>query len=91
MPATTAHPAAPRSALVTQLDCATASFLWPEDPVGWRQDLDARLARIQQHPEPALGFIEEHIRREHKPAQELGGPLTCIKAAAVPRAYSFRV
>ena len=27
----------------------------------WRQDLEARLALVQQHPEQNLGFIEEHL------------------------------
>jgi len=61
--ASTAATAAAPSALVAALDSATASFLRPEDLVGWRQDLDARLARIQQHPEQGLGFIEEHVRQ----------------------------
>ena len=29
----------------------------------WREDLQARLARVQQHPEQGLGFIEETIRQ----------------------------
>lgn len=60
---TTRPPAASRSALVAELDSATPSFPGSEDLVGWRQDLDARLARIQQHPEHGLGFIEEHVRQ----------------------------
>jgi hypothetical protein len=63
LPTTTRPTAAAPSALVAALDSATVSFLWPEDLVGWRQDLDARLARIQQHPEQGLGFIEEHVRQ----------------------------
>ena len=33
------------------------------DIARWREDLQARLARIQQHPEQGLGFIEETIRQ----------------------------
>ena len=29
----------------------------------WREDLQERLQRIQDHPEEALGFIEEHVRQ----------------------------
>lgn len=29
----------------------------------WREDLQARLARVQQHPEQGLGFLEETIRQ----------------------------
>lgn len=32
------------------------------DVARWREDLQARLARIQEHPEQGLGFIEETIR-----------------------------
>lgn len=35
----------------------------PEDLAQWRQDLEARLGRIQQHPEQGLGFIEEQVRQ----------------------------
>jgi hypothetical protein len=31
------------------------------DIARWRDDLQARLARVQQHPEQGLGFIEETI------------------------------
>jgi exonuclease VII large subunit len=63
LPTTTRHTAAPLSALVADLGSATPSFLSPEDLACWRQDLDARLARLQQHPEQGLGFIEEHVRQ----------------------------
>jgi len=33
------------------------------DIARWREDLQARLARVQQHPEQSLGFIEETIRQ----------------------------
>jgi hypothetical protein len=33
------------------------------DIARWRDDLHARLARVQQHPEQGLGFIEETIRQ----------------------------
>ena len=33
------------------------------DIARWREDLQARLGRIQQHPEQGLGFIEETIRQ----------------------------
>ena len=36
--------------------------LWAEDLAAWHQDLGARLARLQAHPEQGLGFIEEQVR-----------------------------
>jgi hypothetical protein len=33
------------------------------DIARWREDLQARLARVRQHPEQGLGFIEETIRQ----------------------------
>ena len=63
LPPTTRHPAAALLALVPDLGFATPSFLSPEDLACWRQDLDARLERLHQHPEQGLGFIEEHVRQ----------------------------
>src|SRR5215204_6496281 len=33
------------------------------DIARWREDLQTRLGRIQEHPEQGLGFIEETIRQ----------------------------
>jgi hypothetical protein len=42
-----------------------------EDLTRWRADLQARLQRVQQHPEQNLGFIEEHIRQSALELQRL--------------------
>lgn len=62
-PPSSAHPAAPWPARVRDLPVPTPSVLSPEELARWRQDLDARLGRLQQHPEQGLGFIEEHVRQ----------------------------
>lgn len=60
----TPRPPAPAlPALVPDLAGQAPAFLSPEDLAHWRQDLDTRLERIQQHPEQGLGFIEEHVRQ----------------------------
>lgn len=37
--------------------------LSPDEICQWRRDLEARLARLEQHPEQGLGFIEEQVRQ----------------------------
>jgi hypothetical protein len=39
----------------------TQARLTDDELQAWRQDLEARLDRVQQHPEQNLGFIEEHL------------------------------
>lgn len=41
------------------------------DIARWREDFQARLARVQQHPEQGLGFIEENIRQSTLELQRL--------------------
>jgi hypothetical protein len=51
----------------------------------WRQDLDARLTVIAQHPEQNLGFIEEHIALATKePMRLLAERAAQAKANATP-------
>ena len=45
--------------------------LLAHDLARWRADLQARLQRVQQHPEQNLGFIEEHIRQASLQLQRL--------------------
>ena len=49
--------------LAAQIASGLEACLLPQDIEQWRADLQARLDRIQQHPEQGLGFIEEHVRR----------------------------
>ena len=37
----------------------------------WQEDMEARLAKIQENPEQNLGFIEEEIARASQPLQRL--------------------
>jgi len=41
----------------------TKSYLTEAELHGWRTDLEARLEKIQQHPEQNLGHLEEEIAR----------------------------
>lgn len=51
----------------------------------WRQDLNARLATIQQHGEQNLGFIEEHIAlATQEPMRLLAERAAQAKANATP-------
>jgi hypothetical protein len=54
---------APRAALVREITSEQKSWILAEDLAGWTQDLEARLDRVQQHPEQGLGFIEEQVRQ----------------------------
>ena len=44
---------------------------YAQDLARWQEDLQARLQRVQQHPEPNLGFIEGHIRQASLQLQRL--------------------
>jgi hypothetical protein len=49
--------------LVQEITLEQKSSILPEDLADWTQDLEARLDRVQQHPEQGLGFIEEQVRQ----------------------------
>jgi hypothetical protein len=53
----------PRAALVQEITLEQKPSILPEDLADWTQDLEARLDRVQQHPEQGLGFIEEQVRQ----------------------------
>jgi len=56
-----------------------------EELQAWRQDLEARLDRVQQHPEQNLGFIEEHLALATKePLRLLAQRAAQAKANATP-------
>src|ERR1700730_12642139 len=50
-------------ALAKEISAEFQPSILPEDLSHWTQDLEARLLRVQQHPEQGMGFIEEHIRQ----------------------------
>lgn len=50
-------------ALAKEITAELQPSILPEDLSHWTQDLEARLQRVQQHPEQGMGFIEEHIRQ----------------------------
>jgi len=51
----------------------------------WRQDLEARLETVQQHPEQNLGFIEEHLALgAREPLRLLAQRAAQAKANATP-------
>jgi len=49
------------AAQATAAAAITQARLTDDELQAWRQDLEARLERLQQHPEQNLGFIEEHL------------------------------
>jgi hypothetical protein len=53
----------PRATLVQEITSEQKPSILPEDLADWTQDLEARLDRVQQHPEQGLGFIEEQVRQ----------------------------
>lgn len=53
----------PRAALVQEITAEQKPSILPEDLTDWTRDLEARLDRVQQHPEQGLGFIEEQVRQ----------------------------
>jgi predicted membrane protein len=57
----TPEPVAPRPA--SRRETLTPPSLSPADFELWQRDLDVRLARLQEHPEHGLGFIEETVRQ----------------------------
>ena len=57
--------AAAEAAALTQAGLTQAEYQ------AWQEDIEARLAQIQKHPEQHLGFIEEAIARASKPLQRL--------------------
>src|SRR5437879_12985005 len=59
---TTGRTVQPLPSLAAPIASGLEACLLPQDIEQWRSDLQARLDRIQQHPEQGLGFIEEHGR-----------------------------
>ncbi len=57
--------------LVDEIMTRNANGLLELELHRWREDLQARLQRVQQHPEHNLGFIEEHIRQSALELQRL--------------------
>jgi hypothetical protein len=49
--------------LVQEITSEQKPSISQEDLADWTQDLEARLDRVQQHPEQGLGFIEEQVRQ----------------------------
>ena len=49
--------------LVDEIMTQNSNGVPAQDLRRWHDDLQARLQRVQQHPEQNLGFIEEHIRQ----------------------------
>src|SRR5881409_3406375 len=49
--------------LVDEIVAQAQDSLLEQDIARWREDLQTRLHRVEQHPEQGLGFIEEHIRQ----------------------------
>jgi hypothetical protein len=75
----TAAAAAADAALVSKAELTDAEIQ------AWRQDLEARLQTIQQHPEQNLGFIEEQLALAAKePLRVLAQRAAQAKANATP-------
>jgi hypothetical protein len=49
--------------LVDEIVSQAQDRLLEQDIARWREDLQTRLHRVEQHPEASLGFIEEHVRQ----------------------------
>jgi hypothetical protein len=63
----------------------TQAHLTDAELQAWRQDLEARLQIIQQHPEQNLGHLEEQIARSAKePLRLLAERAAQAKANATP-------
>lgn len=56
-------PSASRPTLAEEITTTAQSHLLDADIQQWRQDLEKRLQRVQEHPEQGLGFIEEQLRQ----------------------------
>jgi len=59
------------AALVDEILAFQEDRLLKEDMARWREDLQRRLAQLEQHLEQGLGFIEEHIRQASLEFQRL--------------------
>jgi len=74
--------------LATQAAAAAAltqARLTDDELQAWRQDLEARLDRVQRNPEQNLGFIEEHLALATKePLRRLAQRAAQAKANATP-------
>ena len=57
----TPDPVAPRPS--SRSETLAPPSLSPADLALWQRDLDVRLARLHDHPEQGLGFIEETVRQ----------------------------
>jgi hypothetical protein len=57
--------------LVDEIMNQHADAIPEPDLRSWHDDLQARLQRVQQHPEQNMGFIEEHIRQSALELQRL--------------------
>lgn len=57
--------------LVEEIMVQNSNGLLEQDLTRWREDLHARLQRVQEHPEQNMGFIEEHIRQSALELQRL--------------------
>ena len=63
----------------------THASLTEAEVQAWRQDLDGRLAAVQQHSEQNLGFIEEHLAwATREPLRLLAERAAQAKANATP-------
>jgi hypothetical protein len=63
----------------------TQARLTDDELQAWRQDLEARLDRVQQNPEQNLGFIEEHLAlATQEPLRRLAQRAAQAKANATP-------
>ena len=59
------------NALAEEILAHNSNGLCKEDLTRWREDLQTRLQRVQQHPEQNMGFIEENIRQSALELQRL--------------------
>ena len=57
--------------LVDEIVAHSSKNLPEQEVARWREDLDARLQRVHQHPEQNMGFIEEHVRQSALELQRL--------------------
>lgn len=71
-----------------QIACAlavTRAQLTEAELEAWRQDMEQRLVKIQEHPEQNLGFVEEELARAAKePLRLLAERAAQAKANATP-------
>lgn len=63
----------------------TRAQLTPAEVEAWQQDMEQRLAKIQQHPEQNLGFVEEELARAaNEPLRLLAERAAQARANATP-------